>query len=541
MCGIFAFLNCSNSGEVEQNELTNVAMKSKHRGPDNSVVAAIGKHTFIFHRLSIMDPSMRGNQPMMHPSDSNIVLMCNGEIYNYKHLCEKYMYKMVSGSDCEVILHLYKQFGIEDTIKQLDGAFAFILYDGNTNQVYAGRDPFGIRSLYIGYTAENNVVISSELKSVAPLCVYTRHFTPGCWWTMEKPYRFSFYERLKFSYYMTMNASQHNEEEVQKRIVYLLTNAVQKRTMSDREIGCFLSGGLDSSLVAALLSKEFSDPKKLHTYAIGMEGGTDLKYARMVAEHLGTTHHEVIVTKKEMLEALPDVVRQIESYDTTTVRASTPMFLLSKWIKKNTNTTVVFSGEGSDELSGSYMYFHKCPSQKSFQSETVRLAQDLYYFDVLRCDKSVSVAGLEARVPFLDMDFVRYYMQIPLEYKVPRNGIEKYLLRKSFESSKLLPKEVLWRTKEAFSDGCSSNEDSWYKIIQTFVDEQISDEDYEYQRKCFVHNEPQLKETLYYRKLFEKNYPGCSHERILPYLWMPKWTETVNDPSARVLSVYKET
>jgi len=543
MCGIFAYL--SQTGKsldgVSVAQGCTVAMNCKHRGPDNTVITSTGKDgdaLFVFHRLAIMDMSSRGLQPMTHPTDEKLVLMCNGEIYNYKQLCETHGFKTASGSDCEVILHMYKKFGIKETISALDGVFAFVLYDGNTNTYYAGRDPFGIRSLFIGYTKTNGIVLASELKSVAPLCSYSRHFLPGSYWCSEQPHRFRIYEKLKFSYFTTMNASSNPEKDVSKRVVELLQGAVRKRMMSDREIGCFLSGGLDSSLVAALVAKEYNDPKSLHTYSIGMKGSTDLKYARMVADFIGTTHHEVLITKEDMLNALPEVVRLIESYDTTTVRASTPMYLLSKWIKENTNTTVVFSGEGSDELSGSYMYFHNCPSVKAFQSETTRLIQDLHYFDIVRCDKSVSGAGLEPRIPFLDMDFIRYYMNMPPEYKMPRNGVEKYFLRKAFEDMNLLPKEVLWRTKEAFSDGVSSVEDSWYSTIQTFIDTQISDKEMSWQTQWYTHNPPQLKETLYYRKLFDEAYPGCAH--IVPYYWLPKWSgDGIADPSARVLDVYQ--
>lgn len=543
MCGIFAYLSYTEHhlSLWQTQKCIETAKLIKHRGPDNTIITPVGTNNnslFIFYRLAIMDPSSNGLQPMTHPHDPNIVLMCNGEIYNYITLRDKYKYNLQSGSDCEIILHMYKEHGIAHTIKELDGAFAFIIYDGNTNTYYAGRDPFGIRSLYIGYTEENGVVVASELKSVTPLTWYSRHFMPGSYWSSEHPFQFSMYEKLQYSYSITMDAENHLEKECSEEIVQLLRKAVQKRMMSDREIGCFLSGGLDSSLVAALVAKEYSDPKMLHTYSIGMKGSTDLKYAKMVAEFIGTTHHEVLVTKEDMLTALPEVVRQIETYDTTSVRASTPMYLLSKWIQKNTDTKVVFSGEGSDELSGSYMYFHNCPNEKQFQNETTRLIQDLYHFDVLRCDKSVAGAGLEPRVPFLDMEFVNYYMKLPPSYKMPRNGVEKYFLRKAFEHLNLLPKEVLWRTKEAFSDGVSSVEDSWYSTIQTFVNTQISDEEYKFQKSMCDPNPPELKETLYYRKIFDAAYPGCA--RILPYYWLPKWTgDNVKDPSARVLEVYK--
>jgi asparagine synthase (glutamine-hydrolysing) len=269
-----------------------------------------------------------------------------------------------------------------------------------------------------------------------------------------------------------------------------------------------------------------------------MDGSTDLIKARVVAKHIGSIHHEVIVTAEDMLSAIKTVIQQTETYDTTTVRASTPMYLLSKYIKDNTDIVVVFSGEGSDEASGSYMYFHNAPSHNEFQDECVRLLQDLCYFDCLRCDKATAGNGLEVRVPFLDKEFLTEYMRVPVEWKVPKDGMEKWFIRKAFDGTGLLPDEILWRKKEAFSDGVSSTEKSWYQIIQEHINEIVTDTEFEEQKNSFDVNPPFLKESYYYRKVFEEYYPGRGS--TIPYYWLPKWSGDTKDPSARVLNVYNK-
>lgn len=516
MCGIFALWSHS---DFCLSDLTQYIDAIQHRGPDHtSIVKFSDQIALAFHRLAINDLTSNGNQPFYHPDFPSMALICNGEIYNHKELAEKYNFTLRSKSDCEVILHLYQRFGIERTCKELDGYFAFVIADGD--QLYAARDPIGIRSLFINET-EDKVFIASELKGL-PHGTRCLQFQPGTWWSSESRTYTRYVDIM--GRLLIHSTYQHAREKVRA----LMEKAVEKRvTMSERPIGCLLSGGLDSSIICALVSKYSSTP--IHTFSVGFEGSTDCAYARKVAEHLHTIHHEVILTEQDMLEAIPEVVRQIESYDTTTVRASTPMYLLSKYISKHTDIRVIFSGEGSDELSGSYLYFYNAPSQEEFYKETLRLVKDLHYFDVLRCDKSTATNGLEVRVPFLDKDFMSYYLYLEPSLKMPSEfQCEKYLLRDAFED--LLPKEVAWRTKEAFSDGVSRKEKSWYQIIQEHV-ETLDIPEIEYEV-----NPPVLKESKWYRIIYEKAYPNQSH--LIPYYWLPKWTGDVQDPSARVLPVY---
>ena len=316
-----------------------------------------------------------------------------------------------------------------------------------------------------------------------------------------------------------------------------MDKSITKRLLSDRPIGCLLSGGLDSSLITALVVKKFKKPIK--TFSVGLEGAVDLEYARKVADFLGTEHHELIISVEDMFNAIPEIVKEIETYDITTIRASTPMYLLSKYIKETTDITVLFSGEGSDEASGSYLYFHNAPSEDKFQEEILRLMKDLSYFDVLRCDKSTAGTGLEVRVPFLDKEFLDFYLGIAPKFKIPKNyPIEKYLLRKAYDDSDLLPPEVLWRTKEGMSDGVSSQKKAWYEIIQDKIDVLITDSEFRENKDKYTHNPPQIKEAYYYRKIFEETFNNRSS--ILPYYWLPKWSGHIIDPSARVLNVYSE-
>jgi len=537
MCGIFAYLSNSKISNELKIKLTKIAMLSKHRGPDNTVSRMVGDNKYlVFHRLCINDLSETGNQPLNHPDDLGLTLICNGEIYNYQKLITDNSFKTRSNSDCEVILHMYKKYGIEHTVKNLDGVFAFVLIDNNLNKVYMARDPFGVRAMYLGIKDDNKdsskeaVVVSSELKSVYGLANNIQQFKPGCYYELNEGIFHQYYD------YKYTISSLNDETAILANIKQKLEKAVEKRLLSDRPIGCLLSGGLDSSLITALVARHY--PKgHLKTFSVGMEGSVDLKYAKMVADFIGTDHHEVIFTEKQMLEGIEDDIKQIETYDTTTIRASTPMYLLCKYIKENTKATVIFSGEGSDEASGSYMYFKNAPNEAEFQEECVRLMKDLCYYDNLRCDKSSAGAGLEVRVPFLDKDFLEYYMSILPKMKMPESyHIEKYLLRKAFDDDNLLPTEVLWRVKEAMSDGVSSQKRGWSEVIQEKVNNEISDEDFENIKAKYPWNPPQLKESAYFREIFNKNYPGF--ERTIPYYWLPKWSGDVVDPSARVLDCY---
>ena len=522
MCGIFAAIHSPYSIE----ELTPSVQAIQHRGPDDTQIAHVNASTILgFHRLAINDLSAAGNQPMSHPDHPHLKLVCNGEIYNYRQLAATFGVKLSSGSDCEIILHLYHLLGMAETCRLLDGYFAFVLVDGE--RVFAARDVIGVRSLYIGSRVDATY-FASELKAIHSLCDSVSQFPPGTWWDGNSFHLYHDLYEKKFH--------KPSEADAIASIRQLLENAVEKRVdTTERPIGCLLSGGLDSSVICALVNQYTlkKTGKPVHTFSIGFEGSTDCRYARRVAEHLGTVHHEVLVTPQDMIQAIPEVVRAIESYDTTTVRASTPMYLLCKYINQHTDIKVIFSGEGSDELSGSYLYFHHAPNEEEFYQETQRLMRDLSYFDVLRCDKSTAAHGLEVRVPFLDLAFMQYYLHLDPVMKMPKTyGIEKHLLRKACED--LLPSEVAWRVKEAFSDGVSSVENSWFTIIQRHVE--TLPESLSLKERVYEVNPPQMKESAWYRRVYEEAYPG--RERLTPYYWLPKWVGEVTDPSARILKVY---
>ena len=537
MCGIFAYISNTPIDQLRLELITKEGMKCKKRGPDNTVTRKINNNFLMFHRLKINDISDAGNQPLSHPDDYNLTLICNGEIYNHKDLIKKHSFNTKSNSDCEVILHMYNKFGIEETIKSLDGVFAFLLIDNNTKKIYIGRDPIGIRSLYIGDDSDGNIVIGSECKNLTNICNNVEPFPPGNYTTLNTDIIHNGISDLEFIkyYYYDYPISNFETDEILSNINEKLCKAIDKRLLSERPVGCLLSGGLDSSLITALVAKHFKK-EDLCTFSIGFEGSEDLKYAKIVADHLNTRHFEYIVTEQMMIQSIEDVIRDIETYDITTIRASTPMYLLSKYIKNNTDITVLFSGEGSDEASGSYMYFHNAPDSNSFNKETVRLLKDLQYFDVLRSDKSTASNGLEVRVPFLDKEFLQYYMQIDPDLKIPNGKIEKYLLRKAFDNG-LLPDEILWRSKEAFSDGVSSKKKSWFEILQCHINNIITDEEFEESASKYKHNPPKLKEALYYRRIFDKHF--SNRDSIIPYYWLPKWNGEINDPSARILNSYK--
>ena len=537
MCGIFGFINNTALTSEKLELLNDFALKCQHRGPDNTQEQLINDNIYlVFHRLMINDMSKRGNQPISHPDDTKLTLICNGEIYNYKDLAKDNDFKMSSTSDCEIILHMYKKYGIETTVKNLDGVFAFILVDEERNQIWAARDPIGVRSMYIG-ESDTSTCVASELKSITDssytLVDNIRQFPPGHYCDITNPLNKTFTRYYDYNYPTNINT---DTDIIMTNIKNLLIKATKKRLLSDRKIGCLLSGGLDSSLIAGILCK-FYDPSELSTFSVGLEGSVDLKHARMVADYLGTDHHEVVVTEEEMLQTLEEDICMIESYDTTTVRASTPMYILSKYIRDKTDVVVIFSGEGSDESSGSYMYFHNAPDPIAFKKETVRLMEDLCYFDVLRCDKSTAGAGLEVRVPFLDKEFLQYYLSIKPELKMPKRfNMEKYLLRKAFESENIIPSDVLWRKKEGMSDGVSSEKKAWFEIIQNKVSKNISDREFAILSGEYSHCPPKIKESLFYRMIFCENYGDC--DNTIPYYWLPKWSGDVDEPSARVLNCY---
>lgn len=495
MCGIFSALTNGNYHTFFET--------LKHRGPDRSKVYQDNKCFLGFHRLCIHDISSNGDQPL-ELDETKII--CNGEIYNYKKLIKDNDFQVHSNSDCEVILHMYKKYGIYKTFHNLDGVFAFVLKD--KDRFYIARDYFGVRPLFYGIDEHDNYFFASEMKSLSFLSK-VEWFPCGTYWDSQDK-TFHKYKAIypKDTYYF-------NLEKCKK----LLTSAVEKRLSGDRPIGFLLSGGLDSSIVCSIGQKILNN---ITTFSIGYVGNSrDLKYSSILANKFKTNHHVVRYTFDDALNILPEVIQMIESYDITTIRASVPHYLIGKYIKENTNIKIVLSGEGADEIFGGYLYFHNAPTTQDFKQETMRLLDDIYMFDVLRSDRCMASHGLEVRVPFLDKEFVKYVMQINTAQKVVQNNFEKYYLRKTFEND--LPKEIVWRRKDGFSD----SNGNFVNDFKEWVEDQISDHELSInQYNCMT------KEELYYRRIFESFYPNRNN--IIPYMWRPKWTEET-DPSGALL------
>lgn len=527
MCGIFCLLNNNNN---DKSFIKKQFEKGVGRGPESSILNDIfhSKCIFGFHRLAINGLNTISNQPIII---NNILLICNGEIYNYKEL-----YKMmdnvlnITDSDCEIIIHLYRRYGIEQTLQMIDGVFSFILCDLTTQKLYVSRDPFGVRPLYVQLN-DIQVNFASELKMLSEFKGDIKHFAPGTY----SVYNYTNIWRLsvenKVYHTMSFPCNVDNTGIVYSNIQNYLTNAVKKRVLvSDRPIACLLSGGLDSSLITALVNEYYNKDHKLQTFSIGMSGSDDLKNARVVSEYLGTEHYEILLTEDDFFNAIPEVIRAIESYDTTTVRASIGNYLVGKYISEHSDAKVIFNGDGSDELCGGYLYMHLVPDSIEFDRESRRLLRDIHLFDVLRSDKSISSHGLEPRTPFLDRAWTQYYLSIDpnLRNHKLNKQCEKYLLRTAFSTkhfknknnTSLLPDCILYRRKEAFSDAVSHIDRSLYKIIQEKVKEKYN-----------------MSETEYYKHLFNKYYPG--RESIVPYFWNHQYVAS-NDPSARTLSIYNK-
>jgi asparagine synthase (glutamine-hydrolysing) len=533
MCGIFAYI--TNTPDI--NKPTNIYnekfierqfAKGKSRGPESSQhVIQHFKDTYMFlgfHRLAINGLDSQSNQPM---EIDGIYLICNGEIYNYRGFKN---FKMTTKSDCEVIIHLYKMYGIEHLFELLDGVFAFVLYDSNIQKVFVGRDPYGVRPLY--YHDNCGLTFASEIKQIHSVGVNIKQFEPGSFMEIklnEKTYP-TIVRNKKYSSFGYSKMIFNNLYDIYGILYQSLYNAVKKRvTTTERPIACLLSGGLDSSIITALVNS-FLPKGQLETYSIGLEGSTDLVYAQKVADHLGTKHTSIVLTEDQFFDAIPDVIKAIESYDTTTVRASVGNYLVGKFISENSDAKVIFNGDGADELMGGYRYFNFVPEEIEFDRECKRLLTNIHYFDVLRSDRCISTHGLEPRTPFLDRSFVQIYLSLPADLRNHRynNQPEKFLLRGciGFMKKELLPEEVLLRTKEAFSDGVSSEDRSWYKIIE----EKLTD--LPRSKKIYIHNPPITNEQVYYRTLFEEYYPNAAD--IIPYFWMPKYVDAT-DPSARTI------
>ena len=496
------------------------------RGPDMHRILDLGAGTLAFHRLSIMGLHPEGMQPF---ELNGSAVVCNGELYGFQKAKRALLqkgYAFQSDSDCEILLPLYFEYGTE-MFSMLDAEFALILYDGKTKSFLAARDPIGIRPLYYGYDDAGVIVFASEAKNLVGLCKTIRPFPPGHYW---KDGRFHCYCNIA-----KVDAVCFDDLDTAcSKIREKLTDGVRKRLVADAKVGFLLSGGLDSSLVCAIAAKESDRP--IRTFAIGMDtDAIDLKYARQVADYIGSDHTEVYMTKQEVLNHLETVIHLLGTFDITTIRASMGMYLVCKAIHETTDVRVLLTGEISDELFG-YKYTDFAPSAAAFQKEAQKRVRELHMYDVLRADRCISVNSLEARVPFGDLDFVRYVMALDPQMKLNTYGKGKYLLRNAFAGTGLLPDEILWREKAAFSDAVGH---SMVDDLKAFAETQYTDAQFEERRKQYTHAQPFTKESLLYREIFEKYYPGQS-EMIVDF-WMPNkdWDGcNVNDPSARVLSNY---
>jgi len=504
----------------------------KHRGPDSDRqihFKFLDYYVYlVFHRLSIIDLE-HGIQPFYYKDERReVYLLCNGEIYNYKSLIEKY--NLDTTSDCEVILKMYlKNMSVDDIIKNLDGefAFTFIVIVKDKINIYFGRDRFGIRPLF--YKFDNTgLFLSSEMKGLPE--------QDGIQVEPRKIYHTNLLELNIYTYYyIGSKETIYNENLALELIKTNLTNSVRDRMQSERPIGALLSGGLDSSLICGIASNILKETgKRLNTFAIGMTDDTpDIVYARKVAKHINSIHHEIIIPVQKWIDSLENVIKQIETYDITTIRASTGQYLISKWISENTDIKVILNGDGSDELTGGYLYFFNAPDSEKSHLENLILLNQIHNYDVLRVDRGISAFGLESRVPFLQQNFVDLYLSIDKNLRNPIRGkrMEKYLLRKAFESENIIPSEILFRTKEAFSDGCSNLSKSWFEYIQEYVEKQVSDVEFK------TNTNFPSKEAYWYYKIFKKYYPNS---QLKVNYWLPKWTKEHNgNPSARVLNIYK--
>ncbi len=526
MCGIFCFLSNTTITQEIVDTLKPEMNKIKHRGPDNTVIKTIDNILLGFHRLAIIDPSEESNQPLELNGN---YLICNGEIYNYKD----FKFNMKTKSDCEVILHLYEQHGIDYTVKRLDAEYAFILYDSNKQLLHIARDPYGIRPLFIGYNDDNEYYFSSEAKALTSYVKNVKQFDHRSYMTID--IKNKTFEKIQYYSFEHSQMCNDNIETIYNIIHDCLTKAVHKRLIADRPIGCLLSGGLDSSLIVSIASKKIPD---LHCFSIGIDNSVDIIAAKEVSKFLNIKNHHVITFSiEEGLNSIRDVIYQLETYDITTIRASCCQYLLAKYIAKNTNIKVLLSGEGSDEMFQGYKYYKNCRDKYELQKDGSRLLRELPFFDNLRSDRTISGHGLELRVPFLDRALVNCVMSIDPVHRLSNNRMEKYILRKAFEKDDCLPKNILWRPKEAFSDAVSSKEVSWRQSIINYVENKITNEELSKAGEKYSINTPQTKEALYYRNIFNELYPN--RDNFIPHYWMPKWVnDKITDPSATILHKY---
>ena len=559
MCGIVAIFNVKEQTPKLRTKALGMSKKIRHRGPDWSGIHCSGSAILAHERLSIVDPES-GGQPLFSP-DGKQVLAVNGEIYNHKEIRERYKgrYDFQTGSDCEVILALYRDKGV-NFLEDLNGIFAFALYDEEQDAFLIARDHIGVIPLYIGYNADGKVFVASELKALEGECERYEPFLPGHYYWSKDPGMKRWYKR-DWMEYDNVKDNTASSDAIRKS----LCAAVKRQMMSDVPYGVLLSGGLDSSVISAI-TESYAERRietdsrsrawwpRLHSFAVGLKGAPDLAKARLVADHIGTVHHEINYTIQEGLDALRDVIYFIETYDITTVRASVPMYLLARVIK-SMGIKMVLSGEGADEIFGGYLYFHKAPSAEEFHKETVRKLSKLHLYDCLRANKSLSAWGVEGRVPFLDKEFLDVAMRTNPKAKMcsvlpasrsgeadPKASIEKRIVREAFED--MLPEEVAWRQKEQFSDGVGY---SWIDTLKKITSEAVTDEQMAHAEERFPINTPLCKEEYYYRSIFEEHFPSESAVRSVPHEasvacstavaleWDEAW-KNMNDPSGRAVS-----
>ena len=547
MCGIVCAFDLKDTSDNIRPNILKMVKKVRHRGPDWSGIYSSNNAIIAHERLAIVDPTS-GKQPIIS-DDNKKAIAVNGEIYNHLELRNKYAsdYKFKTNSDCEIILALYKKRKY-DFLNELNGIFSFALYDSNDDTYFIARDHMGIIPLYIGWDKKGTLYVASELKSLEGVCSKIELFPPG--------HYLDSYNKGYTKWYNPEWVEYDNVSNSKTSIKHLhdsLSSAVKRQLMSDVPYGVLLSGGLDSSITSAL-AKRFSSKRiesgdtqdawwpQLHSFSVGLKGSPDLKAAKLVSKHIGTIHHEIIFTIQEGVDALRDVIYHLETYDITTIRASTPMYLMARAIK-SLGIKMVLSGEGADELFGGYLYFHKAPSSEEFHNETVRKLNKLHQYDCLRANKSLAAWGIEGRVPFLDKEFMEVAMNInPKDKMINNDRIEKWVLRKAFEE--YLPKEVLWRQKEQFSDGVGY---SWIDALKELVSKEVSDEQMKLASKKYPINPPQNKEEYYYRAIFEEHFPSDAAAKSVPSVpsvacsspQALEWDESFknqNDPSGRSIS-----
>jgi asparagine synthase (glutamine-hydrolysing) len=547
MCGIVCAFNIQGNKDLVRGNVLQMAQKVRHRGPDWSGIYSSGNAILAHERLAIVDPTS-GKQPILS-EDGLKVIAVNGEIYNHQNLKDSFAtdYNFRTESDCEVILALYEKKGI-NFLNDLNGIFAFALYDSSNDKYIIARDHMGIIPLYMGWDKDGIFYVSSELKSLEGVCDKIELFPPGHYLESSSTDLKKWYNPEWVSY----DHVKDSQTSI-KAIHDSLSAAVKRQLMSDVPYGVLLSGGLDSSITSALAKKfaskriESNDKQdawwpQLHSFSVGLEDAPDLKAARIVADHIGTIHHEINFTVQEGIDAIRDVIYHLETYDITTIRASTPMYLIARAIK-SLGIKMVLSGEGADELFGGYLYFHKAPNAKEFHEETVRKLDKLHQYDCLRANKSLAAWGIEGRVPFLDKEFIDVAMNINPEDKMIKNGrIEKWVLREAFKD--YLPESVLWRQKEQFSDGVGY---SWIDSLKDLVSKEVSDHDLENASKIFSINTPRNKEEYYYRSIFSDHFSSDAAAKSVPSVpsvacstpQALEWDEAfknMNDPSGRSIS-----